>query len=559
MVGLSTVQWAGLVTLGVGLTFPVLAWFVWDERDKPGATWFLGALGGSFGWLLGNGFARLTENAPITEALVSSGYLFTGVAIACWLAVIYEFVSGNQFPAHVFPLLLAIPVAEQLMLLFSPTRHFVHAEGSTVDAAGIFHVDPGPMYLLTMGYYLALVLIALGMLLPAWVRSQGSRRSQVKMLLFATAVGILLSVFVVTDTGGAFHPFLVMFPAINGILALALLRYRLFEVTTVGRETTVREMDDAVIIVDVEGTVTDANPTARAWFDFGEADIGADVEEVFADVPALLETFEREPPVRTERALTVEGSERYVDVQLTDISDGNVQRGKVVVLRDITTLKQREQDLDLLKQVFARVFRHNVRNEMSIVEAYAQATRDRADDDVALYMDEILTTSDSLLAHSEKAQVIESVVDESRLVELDLAETVRSVVAATTERDTEVAIEYSLPTSLPVYAHPELAAAIRELIDNAIEHAPDGTTPRLEIWVEENPETVTLVIEDESGGVSEYEIEILEEAQEGALKHGSGLGLWLVRFVLERSEGSMTLERTDEGTRATLSLQRVQS
>jgi sensor histidine kinase regulating citrate/malate metabolism len=55
-------------------------------------------------------------------------------------------------------------------------------------------------------------------------------------------------------------------------------------------------------------------------------------------------------------------------------------------------------------------------------------------------------------------------------------------------------------------------------------------------------------------GVRESEIAVLEEKQESKLQHGSGVGLWLVRWIAERSGGELSIAQTDEGSWVALRL-----
>jgi len=66
--------------------------------------------------------------------------------------------------------------------------------------------------------------------------------------------------------------------------------------------------------------------------------------------------------------LTNDGDVLLTEAHVTPIpeSDGG-EGGSVGVLRDIRERKQRERDLALLKQILTRVFRHNVRNELTVV------------------------------------------------------------------------------------------------------------------------------------------------------------------------------------------------
>jgi two-component system heavy metal sensor histidine kinase CusS len=107
----------------------------------------------------------------------------------------------------------------------------------------------------------------------------------------------------------------------------------------------------------------------------------------------------------------------------------------------------------------------------------------------------------------------------------------------------------------------DLARALRNLIDNAALHGPERG--RVRLCVEPAGDVVRIAVEDEGPGVPEGEREHLFEpffrgAHASAVGGGSGLGLPIVRSVVEASGGSVSLESTASGgARFVLALQRA--
>jgi signal transduction histidine kinase len=85
----------------------------------------------------------------------------------------------------------------------------------------------------------------------------------------------------------------------------------------------------------------------------------------------------------------------------------------------------------------------------------------------------------------------------------------------------------------PVEAVPKLDIAIENLVENAVEHN-DATRPRVSVEVT-NGDRPTLVVSDNGPGIPEQEIAALEGERETSLEHGSGIGLWLVKWIVDRS------------------------
>lgn len=102
--------------------------------------------------------------------------------------------------------------------------------------------------------------------------------------------------------------------------------------------------------------------------------------------------------------------------------------------------------------------------------------------------------------------------------------------------------------------------ALANLVQNAIDFAPDGSTIR--VLVGGSPDMVELAVEDSGPGVPEFALERAFERffsleRPGGGRKSSGLGLAFVREVAKIHGGAATLEnRTGGGARARMTLRR---
>ncbi|TKX76884.1 HAMP domain-containing histidine kinase, partial [Halorubrum sp. SD626R] len=111
--------------------------------------------------------------------------------------------------------------------------------------------------------------------------------------------------------------------------------------------------------------------------------------------------------------------------------------------------------------------------------------------------------------------------------------------------------------SLTASATTWLSRAVDELLRNAIVHH-DGDAPTVEAAVEPTDDGVAVHVTDDGPGLSGMNREVLETGEAvDALYHGSGLGLWLVYWVVQQSGGSAHVEAVaPRGTRVTVTLPR---
>lgn len=74
----------------------------------------------------------------------------------------------------------------------------------------------------------------------------------------------------------------------------------------------------------------------------------------------------------------------------------------------------------------------------------------------------------------------------------------------------------------------------------------------------DDDEWVKIVVTDNGPGINETETQAVTAGNETALEHASGLGLWLVNWIVTRYGGSLQISNRDEnGTRGTTATVRL--
>jgi PAS domain S-box-containing protein len=216
---------------------------------------------------------------------------------------------------------------------------------------------------------------------------------------------------------------------------------------------------------------------------------------------------------------------------------------------DITERKRSEQLIALLN----RVLRHNLRNDMNAVLGFSDLIQNAGNDRAAEYGKRIEESATELVALSEKARELERYARRERIPErLDPGELAASVAGEYAESYPEATIETAVRTERDVCAGPELERALSELVENALKHAPDPD-PRVVVGAEDNGDDVEITVSDDGDGIDDVETTVISRGQETALEHGSGLGLWLVNWVVTRYGGSFQIAG-GEGTVARIRL-----
>jgi PAS domain S-box-containing protein len=324
--------------------------------------------------------------------------------------------------------------------------------------------------------------------------------------------------------------------------------------------TLVETAGDPMYVLDAEGNVEllneamamqlGADEEALVGTHVSEALRSEDHQRMLGTVADLREESDRTWATYETRMTRPDGEQRHFEVTvgvIRNVEDEFV--GSVGTFRDVTERERREQELALLKQLLSRFLRHNLRNDISIIESNAEVIADAGGPEDAV--DSILDQCDDIVDMAEKARVVETIADrDPGRIEHEVTAVVDDAVASV-ETAAGATVDVAVETDATVLAIPELERALRNLVENAVEHG----APPVEVRVTADAHEVTVEVVDDGPGIPGGEVAVLEEGQETALEHGSGMGLWLIDWVVEKSGGDLAF-RTDDGTRAVVTLER---
>lgn len=303
------------------------------------------------------------------------------------------------------------------------------------------------------------------------------------------------------------------------------------------------------------------NPAYKQLYGTSTADLESDpsifLDSVHPDdrahVEAAMETLSEGTPVDIEYRL---GSDRDFDqwvwVQAEPIQkDGDVIR-IVGFSRDITERRRRERQL----AVMDNLLRHNLRNDLNvIVSALDTIDRETDNPDVTEQTRVIRRVGSELLTTAEKQRdTIDVLTAPTEHSTIDLATSIRGSINRVREEHPSVIVDVELPEPFLVHGLPDLELAIAELIDNAIAHA--DCAPQIHITGRASDSRRTVTIEDNCPPIPETEYRVLTgEREMNALYHTSGLGLWLVYWVVTLSDGHISFsEQSPRGNAISISL-----
>lgn len=478
-------------------------------------------------------------------------YPGTVVAPVAYLILTLRYAGYDRLDTRgTYAALSVVPLVTVVAVWTNPLHELFWRSLSVVTAAGATVLVPefGPLYWLNLGYLYSVTVVSL-LVLGAVVLWSGAVYRKQALLMFVGGV-------VPLATNGVINAHLLPGPTVDltttaltvsGVtFALALFYTDLLAVRPVARDQLVEELDDGVVVVGPDGRIRDFNATAASILDGLEHDCPA-IEVMPADVSAD----------GGELVVEVAGEQRSFRTRSTTLSNPRGREvGRIIHLDDITDLVEREQRISVLN----RVLRHNIRNELNVAQGHLELLDDSVDADVGTHVDAALESTTRVFEFAQKARHIEeSLRRRETTMVVDAAPAVERVVRDAASRDDAV-IEFESAESpddgVPVRVLDDrfFELAVSELVDNAIVHT-DRSPAHVDVRLEADDELVRVVVADDGPGIPEAEIDALYARAESQLQHGSGLGLWLVRWLVSTDAGQISFEENDpRGTVVTLSL-----
>ena len=543
-----------LLTIIVGVSAGILAW---RERPEPGARPLALMLAGQSWWSVFYVFQLQATTLP--QKVFWSNVEWLGVVVipVAWLMFALEYTGNDQYvrPRYVAALSV-VPAVTVGLALFGDPQNLLFLDAYQVQANGASFLQqvPGPWWWIIAAYtYLLGLLGTIPLLRLIRSDSQSFRAQSAALLLGTLAPWASNALFLV----GA-PPFDVIDPtpiafSVSGVAYLgALTRFRLFGTSPApmanARRLVFERMHDGSVVVDSHDVVVDLNDNAAEILSLEpRAALGRPASEVIPGYEGL------PADGQSPEHLTISGetTDRYYDATVTRIEDYHGRTiGRVITLHDVGDLLRQQQRLEVLN----RVLRHNIRTETNLISGYAELVEEGNTEMTA----DIKNHAQRIDEMGEKAREIAELFEGQGVSEeaVALDDLVAECLAEIEREFPDVELE-SGPVPDGVRVDAVVRPVLANVLENAAQHNPRSDAfVRVDVEVREG--SVHIVVEDNGPGITDYEQSVIERGTETPLEHGSGLGLWLVKWGVGIAGGTVHFEETEpSGMAVTLDVPRV--
>ncbi|WP_017343187.1 histidine kinase N-terminal 7TM domain-containing protein [Halorubrum sp. T3] len=553
MAALSPLSVALLVAVTVGLAAAILAW---RERPEPGATWLAVLLTGQVWWATFLVFELEATTLPAKALWYDVQWVGVVAIPVGWLFFALAYTGYDRYvtPFSV-ALVSVIPVATVAVAAAGDPGDLLAVDRVVRETAvGTFlDVVPGPLYYVIAGYTYLLGAVGSVPLIQLIRDDARPFRGQSAALLVGTAApwaGNLAHLSGAVPIPGL-DPTPLAF-AVSGVAyLLALSRFRLLTLAPAprrrARQLVFEQLHDPVFVVGTEGLLVDLNECAAETFGIDRRDaIGEPAATVVPKYDAIRELDGTDADKPRPIPIVGRDGQRPYEATVRDVVDDHDRTtARVITFHDVGAYLGQQQRLNVLN----RVFRHDVRTETNLIQGYAEQLRSDPTDERALSI--IEESAGRMLELSERTRTAGELFDpteESETAPLTDAVDEAVAEARAVAPDARIEVGQVAPVPVPVV----LEVVLGNLCTNAVRHN-DADAPWMRIDAAVADGWVEVTVADDGPGIDPAEYDVLDRGTETPLRHGSGIGLWIVKWGVDHLGGRISFdEREPSGTIVTV-------
>ncbi|MFP4050721.1 MAG: PAS domain-containing protein [Thermoplasmata archaeon] len=319
---------------------------------------------------------------------------------------------------------------------------------------------------------------------------------------------------------------------------------------------------NGVTITNREGIITYVNPSFLDMWGYEKGDVvGRKITKLFKDAERKDEIInklkDKKEWIGEFKAEKKNGEGFYTRGLASTIEDDGRQM-MVFTFLDITDEKKIKERRELLHSVL----RHDVRNKVQIAQGYLKLLLEDfdLDDGAQDFVRKAIKSNNENINLIEKISLLLN-AEKEEIKKVNIADKIEQAIEVNKSLCREKGIEISLnctSNKCEVLGGALLKEVFSNIIENSIYHSQGD---KIRISVEEMKEDTKVVIEDNGKGIpDDKKDKIFKKGYTTDEKRGTGLGLFLIRMLLNIYGGSISVKDSElGGARFDVQLKKVNS
>lgn len=528
-------------------------------RGSDAATWLIVSAVVTTLWSITVLGGLFTDSLYIWGWLDAILWICLSITAVTWLAFVLVYTGRRHLTTGWALFVIGLPSAVTVGIVGAERVTDVALLRDDIDLVEVGHHtllsgDLGAWGLVQAGYAFLLLGTATVLLVEQLLGSHEVYRRQAAVLAGATVVPTVMAMLGLVEMlpGDGAVLAVFAFPVTAIAMVAAIERLDVLRTTPVplylAHSVILQSLDTPITVLNDDDVVVHANPVAEAVFTDGctlrgeRADALPGVSVADEELVVASGMIEVTGP---------DGNHSYY-TRTTPLEDDRGRRhGSVVWYQDVTGVRRREQRLNVLN----RVLRHDIRNEMNLVMGQAQTALEGLREPEPV-LGSIVSTAESVVTLSETARDIEHLI--TRAPSLESAGTLDDAIESVHTRIVRDHPGASLATEVDIAGSTAVPVGFEEviwqLVDNGIRHNA-SSEPAVQIGIDHTGTGLLRCrVTDDGPGIPSSELEVFDAGEETALDHASGLGLWLVHWVVHGYGGEVHVDSGADGTAVTVTL-----
>lgn len=478
---------------------------------------------------------RLVVSSPEIKLVFYLLGLVTGLAtIGAWLYFCSAYTGKSYHHQPIYRwgavgLYLGIVVLK----ITSPI-HGLYFSASTPTPT-VLHISPGVLHWIVTGLAYTLSAVGFYMLFEQFRTSTYITTRLTLLLGFAAfpAIMTIATYLYPSATTLSYEPVGVALFAL-GVLYVA--DGTFVAVHRFGREQLIDELDEAILILDDEGTIKDMNTAAQQLFPTLSTGLST---AAATTIPEISEYVSNDDPcvVTADKNNT----KKYYLLSTQSLEVGQTTIGTALVLSDVTRLEQQRQKIEshrAQRDEFAEAISHELRNAVNITQGHLELIREQLDPETDIGAIKNLSTATSIINRVE--HIVDNLamvaryghpVEESTTIEVAPAVREAWEMTVTEDQVLHVTADGTIDVDPTRFKH---------LLESLFEFLIKNGATEIEVTFADGE----IVVTDDGKVIPETEVERAFAYGDAVPDAESGMLLPIVRTLADAHEWNVTIDTT---------------
>jgi PAS domain S-box-containing protein len=538
-----------LISIGISLLLSILALRI---RTVRGTRLFSAMMFFVTVWISSSMLNIFNTYEPWKILMIKVEYIGIGGAVYLWLFFVAVYTQYDKWiRKYMYFLFAIIPVITIFSVLQAPNNSFVQKAYEFEYINGL----KTNVKNFTIGFFIwtaySYLMLGLGFmfLLFRILETPKAYRKQLYYLTPIVFIVIIPNVLYILDKNPIepYDPTPLSLTVIGALILLTMYFHKFLNVGPIANELIINNIKGGVIVVDLNGEITDVNSITKAIIGKNKTEIlGNKLEDILPEVACVLHLATGKEDFKTELRLGPE--KRYYELKIAHLFDKpHLLKGHVLMLWDITDQKMAMIELD----AYARTVAHDLKTPLGQIMGLTKLLHSTtvSENESQEYLEGIINGGDKMRNIIDGLLMLAKIRNQDKLEKsvIDMSGIVGSVMVRMRDSIDNSKAQVTLPLSFQSAMGNSLwvEEVWINLLSNAIKYG--GEPPEIEIGSETINGQVKFWIKDNGQGMTEDEQSFLfsefnrMHPNKDKIK-GHGLGLSIVQRVVTKLGGEVGVE-----------------